>query len=787
MKYVHSAVALSIAIVVSGGAVSKAVSGEVDEGIEEVIVTSSFVGQKVSDIENPLHIVSGEDIANDATASLGESLDDLLGVASADYGAATGQPIIRGMSGTRVKVLHNGMVNRDVTGLGADHPNDIDLSHLEQIEIVRGPSSLLYANGTIGGIINVVDKTIARENLTQSDFRFGIESQSVNDGETAEFSYQNNIGGLNLSVSFKDADFGNFDIPRGAVIHAEEEHHDEDGEDHDDDHDEGHDEGHDEHANEAMGVLSNSDFDSQSKRIGISKVGDWGYVGMSFSNNESVYGIPYHGEETGEGHGDEHGDEHEGERIFSTTDADKFDLRGSFNLGNGLVKQVDVFFRDSDYSLTEQHAEGEAHAGQEHEGEDHEGEEHEGEEHEGEEHGDEHHAEGPTTFASESQEFGATFDLSNDLFSQKIVLNYLDSDTSIVGHEAFMNPASSEELTIGYFFSRDFDAFTLDVGIRHDRLSKKGSVTHRDEHGDDDDHGDEHDDDHGDEHDDEHDDEHGDEHADEESHEIDYFNNDFDNTSVALSLGRQLNDSISITLGLALVERAPSNVELFMNGPHLATGRFEVGNVALESEKSNNVDFSINYQSGEFFAGLTLFKNDVDSYIYLQDETDEEHEEHSDDHAGMIEANYLQKDAEFEGYEFEIGRNIALDQGTLSLMYGRDSVRAKFKDGTNVPRMVPTRNMLSMVYAANDLKVKLTFKDVEKQNDIALNETSTSSHQMLDLQLTRSFQFKSKAEIALTLYAKNLLDEAARNHSSFVKDQVPLPGKNFGIRLSGKF
>ena len=289
MKYVHSAVALSIAIVVSGGAVSKAVSGEV----EAVIVTSSFVGQKFSDIDNPLHIVSGEDIANDATASLGESLDNLLGVASADYGAATGQPIIRGMSGTRVKVLHNGMVNRDVTGLGVDHPNDIDLSHLEQIEIVMGPSSLLYANGTIGGIVNVVDKTIARENLTQSDFRFGIASQSVNDGETAEFSYQNNIGGLNVSVSFKDADFGDFDIPRGAVIHAEEEHHDEDGEGHDDEHDE--------HASENMGVLSNSDFDSQSKRIGISKVGDWGYVGMSFSNNESVFGIPYHGE----GHGDE--------------------------------------------------------------------------------------------------------------------------------------------------------------------------------------------------------------------------------------------------------------------------------------------------------------------------------------------------------------------------------------------------------------------------------------------------------------------------------------------------
>ena len=61
------------------------------------------------------------------------------------------------MSGPRVKILKNGMVNRDVSGLGVDHLNDIDLNDIEQIEIVKGPSSLLYANGTIGGIINVVD------------------------------------------------------------------------------------------------------------------------------------------------------------------------------------------------------------------------------------------------------------------------------------------------------------------------------------------------------------------------------------------------------------------------------------------------------------------------------------------------------------------------------------------------------------------------------------------------------------------------------------------------------
>ena len=77
--------------------------------IEEVIITSSLIDQTLSDIENPLHVVTGEDIETTATQSLGESLDGLLGVSSADYGSGVGQPIIRGMSGNRVKVLNNGM------------------------------------------------------------------------------------------------------------------------------------------------------------------------------------------------------------------------------------------------------------------------------------------------------------------------------------------------------------------------------------------------------------------------------------------------------------------------------------------------------------------------------------------------------------------------------------------------------------------------------------------------------------------------------------------------------
>ena len=128
------------------------------QDIEEVVVNSSLVDS--NKITNPLYVIDGEDIIDDATTSLGDAIDSYLGVSIADYGAAVGQPIIRGMSGPRVKILKNGMVNRDVSGLGVDHLNDIDLNDVQQIEIVKGPSSLLYANGTTGGIINVVDLSL---------------------------------------------------------------------------------------------------------------------------------------------------------------------------------------------------------------------------------------------------------------------------------------------------------------------------------------------------------------------------------------------------------------------------------------------------------------------------------------------------------------------------------------------------------------------------------------------------------------------------------------------------
>ena len=225
-----------------------------------------------------------------------------------------------------------------------------------------------------------------------------------------------------------------------------------------------------------------------------------------------------------------------------------------------------------------------------------------------------------------------------------------------------------------------------------------------------------------------------------------------------------------------------------MNGPHMATGRFEVGDPNLNSETSNNLDITFNYQNGEYYGYASFYITDVDNYIALIDE-DEGHDDHGDehDHGNLIYANYMQEDAEFDGYEIEFGRTFAVGSGELDLSFGRDMVNAEFLDGHYVPRMNPARNIYSLSYKQDDLLFNLSLKDVEKQNDVAEGETVTDGYQMLNSRLTKTYKMSNDRYLKVTLFGNNLLDEVARNHSSFVKNEVPLPGRNYGLKFNFKY
>ena len=741
-----------------------------DESIEEVVVTSSLVQNSLT---ATAFVVSGDSIAESGSQAIGEHLSRFAGVSSNNFGPAVGQPVIRGMSGNRVKLLQNGLVIRDASGIGPDHANDVDLNNVQQIEVVRGASALLYSNGASGGIINIVDNTIARSDVEEASAYIGAESQSVNDGSGFSAGARGNVGGFNLSYDYSEFDADSFDIPRGAIIHEEE-------------HEEEHDDHHEEH-DEDMTTLANSDYETEAHRFGISRVGDWGYVGASYQELSSTYGIPFHGEhgEHGE-HEEEHeGEEHEHEgheehgeeRILSQTDSEILTFEGQLNLNGDLLKNVRFSVRDTDYLLSEEHAEGEEHADEEHEDEDHD------------EHG---HSEEPTFFSNESTEVQLVFELGTDEAPRRIVVNHVSEEVAVLGEEAFMEPVDSTETTIGFFAGFNTGGFDIDVGARWDDIERDGTIRemhHEEEHEGEHEEGEDHDEG-------EHHDEHG-----EEAFELEPFTYSDQSVSGAVTIGRQLSDSLNASLNLGVVNRAPSAMELFMNGEHLAVARYELGDANLDSERSNNIDLGLSYAADDWFANISVYRNRVDNYIYLQDEMDDDHDHEEEgheeegheeghdehDHEGLLMASYVQKDATFSGYEIELGRRFALAGGELEVRLQRDEVNADFSGGGDVPRITPARNVLAFDYSRGMTSALLEIQDIERQSAVADFETTTDGFTLVNARLSHSVELGERAILVISAYGRNLTDEVARNHTSFVKNEVPLAGRNIGIRARLSF
>ncbi len=750
--------------------------------LEEVVITSSFTHQVQGQNESSVAVIPGTDITENLTQSLGEHLTTIAGVSSNNFGPAVGQPVIRGLSNNRVKVLQNNLVVRDVAGIGPDHPIDLDLGNIEQVEIVRGAAALLHSNGASGGVINVVDNTIAKSDIEEPLFTLSAEQQTGNEGEGFSTAFKRNIGGFNVSYSFTGFDAQDYEVPNGAVLHEGEEHddHDEDHDDHDEDHDE-----HDEDHEEDMGTLANSDFETKAHRFGISKTGEWGFLGASYQDISYTYGIPFHGEHADhdeEGHGEdhdddhegeehdddhegeEHHDEHEGERIVSQTDSEVFTIEGLLNVNNALLNSVQFSIRDTDYTLFEQHAEGE-----------HEGE-HE-DEHEG-------HSEEPTFFTNDSTEVQMIFNLGSAENPRRVVVNQVSEKVAVLGEEAFMEPVKSTETTIGAFGGFDVSGFDIDVGIRYDDIERKGTIRemHEEEEHEEEEHEEEG-------HDEE---EHHDEH---EGFELEPFTFKDQSVSGVITIGRNLTDSLSGSVNLGFVTRTPSAMELFMNGEHLAVARYEVGDANLKPEESNNIDFNLFYNDETWFASASIYRNTIDNYIYLRDESEEEHEEHEEEghegeheeHGGLLLAEYMQADATFSGYEIEIGRRFNIAGGELEVRLHRDQVKADFSAGGNVPRITPSRNVFAMDYSRGMTRAMVEVQDVGSQNAISSFETPTADFRLVNGRLSHSIDVGDGAMLTISAFGRNLTNEIARRHTSFVKDEVPLAGRNIGIKASLSF
>ena len=257
-------------------------------------------------------------------------------------------------------------------------------------------------------------------------------------------------------------------------------------------------------------------------------------------------------------------------------------------------------------------------------------------------------------------------------------------------------------------------------------------------------------------------------------------------------------------LGLLVThgQRAPSLEELYSGGSHLATNTFEYGDSELNKEKSTNIDLYWHKTAGRLTLAANLFYNHIDDFIFLKEQdlnedgnADWVYSDFDGDAAdiqppGVTDTRLLvaqtQERAEFLGFELE-GRAQLLQgaSGSLELRLWTDYVEGKRRDNTHLPRITPWRYGANATYLLAPWRASLNYTRVNKQNDIALFETSTAGYDNLALHLSYRL---SQGDNRITLFAgiSNLLNEEIRRHTSFVKDMAPLPGRSgfAGVRLA---
>ena len=130
--------------------------------------------------------------------TLGDYLENLPNVDSASYGAAVGRPVVKGMSGYRVKILQNDIEASDLSAMSQDHAVGVNAKAAERIELLKGPASLLYG-AHAGGVVRVVDHLA--EDFPKKGLSGKIEGSTATNNQAQNLSGQISAAGDSLALT----------------------------------------------------------------------------------------------------------------------------------------------------------------------------------------------------------------------------------------------------------------------------------------------------------------------------------------------------------------------------------------------------------------------------------------------------------------------------------------------------------------------------------------------------------------------------------------------------------
>ncbi|HZV99845.1 MAG TPA: TonB-dependent receptor [Methylophilaceae bacterium] len=261
-----------------------------------------------------------------------------------------------------------------------------------------------------------------------------------------------------------------------------------------------------------------------------------------------------------------------------------------------------------------------------------------------------------------------------------------------------------------------------------------------------------------------------------------------------------LNSNWSLASNLSHNERAPSYFELLANGPHLATGQFEVGNDNLSKERSNGIDGQVRWKSGNHSFSVGAYYTRFSNFISLANTgnsrgidgelnpIDADGDGVADGSGAEIlpEATFMAVPAIFKGIESEGKFRVYDSYGTLDLNLRGDYVRATNRDtGDPLPRISPLRLGFGLDYKLNRFGSRLDVLHAFKQDRTAANELATDGYTLVNAMVT--YRFQTKFHLEAYAKANNLLNQEIREHTSFLKDIAPLGGRALLLGLRGEF
>ena len=245
------------------------------------------------------------------------------------------------------------------------------------------------------------------------------------------------------------------------------------------------------------------------------------------------------------------------------------------------------------------------------------------------------------------------------------------------------------------------------------------------------------------------------------------------------------------------VERAPKPAELFSGGGHDATATFDKGSPNLQIEAARSIEAGLRRAKGPFRFEATAYYTRFKGFIYrrLTGNTCDGNTSVCGPGAGDLnEAIYSQADAIFRGGEFQSQLDLfPLGKGMFGIENQFDVVRATFADGSNVPRIPPVRVGAGVFWRDAQWLARVNLLHAFAQNNIAqVGETPTAGYN--DLRAEVSYKWKAAkpgrndlSEVTVGIFGTNLLNDNIRNHVSYSKDEVLMPGASVRIFASVKY